>query len=110
MLLWFLRFYCLTNYSTLLQGRLAAEITKEELASCFNMPSEEAAKHLGIGLTVLKRLCRKFGVPRWPYRMRRSVERLIKNVEVGVRPELGASVASCVLPDNVCTATELTTK
>jgi hypothetical protein len=46
------------------------------------MPSEEAARKLGVGLTVLKRICRKFGVPRWPYRKLKSLDRLITNVEV----------------------------
>lgn len=46
------------------------------------MASEEAAKKLGVGLTVLKRICRKFGVPRWPYRKLKSLDRLITNVEV----------------------------
>lgn len=46
------------------------------------MPSEEAAKRLGVGLTVLKRICRKFGVPRWPFRKLKSLDRLITNVEV----------------------------
>lgn len=64
------------------QGRIASEITREELAECFNMASEEAAKKLGVGLTVLKRICRKFGVPRWPYRKLKSLDRLITNVEV----------------------------
>lgn len=49
----------------------------------FHLPSEDAAKAMGLGLTSLKRLCRKYGVPRWPYRARKSVERLINAVEVG---------------------------
>ena len=64
------------------QGRIASEITREELSDCFGMPSEEAARRLGVGLTVLKRICRKFGVPRWPYRKLKSLDRLITNVEV----------------------------
>lgn len=64
------------------QGRIASEITREELSECFNMPSEDAAKKLGVGLTVLKRICRKFGVPRWPFRKLKSLDRLITNVEV----------------------------
>ena len=55
-------------------------ITKEMLAACFNMTSEEACKKLGIGLTILKRHCRKFGISRWPYRKYKSLSRLIKHV------------------------------
>lgn len=50
------------------------------------MSSEEASKVLGIGLTVLKRICRKFGVKRWPYRKLKSLDRLINNVESGLVP------------------------
>jgi hypothetical protein len=47
----------------------------------FNLPIEEAAKHLGIGQTMLKHYCRKFGIPRWPYRKRQSVVQLITSIE-----------------------------
>lgn len=30
-----------------LQGRLVSTITREELESCFHMPSEQACRHLG---------------------------------------------------------------
>ena len=38
---------------------------------------------MGVGLTILKRLCRKHGVARWPHRARKSVERLLLCAEVG---------------------------
>ncbi len=47
----------------------------------FNLPIEEAAKHLGIGQTMLKHYCRKFQIPRWPYRKRQSVVQLIQSIE-----------------------------
>ena len=56
------------------------------------MPSEEAAKKLGVGLTVLKRICRKFGVPRWPYRKLKSLDRLITNVEVNLLADDGRDI------------------
>ncbi|GAB4823336.1 hypothetical protein N2152v2_010382 [Parachlorella kessleri] len=49
-------------------GILAADITKEMLEQWFHLPSHEACGHLGISLSVLKRVCRKLGIPRWPYR------------------------------------------
>jgi hypothetical protein len=51
------------------------------LPQVFNLPIEEAAKHLGIGQTMLKHYCRKFGIPRWPYRKRQSVVQLISSIE-----------------------------
>jgi hypothetical protein len=47
----------------------------------FHLPIEEAAKSLGIGQTMLKHYCRKFGIPRWPYRKRQSVVQLIASIE-----------------------------
>ena len=66
--------------------RSAADITQEELSSCFHLPSEVACKKLGIGLTVLKRQCRKFGIKRWPFRKMKSLDRLITNVQAGISP------------------------
>eukprot|EP00873_Tetraselmis_striata_P021315 jgi/Tetstr1/441579/TSEL_029807.t1 len=67
-------------------GRTSSEITKEELAQCFHMPSELACKRLGIGLTVLKRQCRKYGIKRWPFRKMKSLDRLIENIQASVAP------------------------
>jgi hypothetical protein len=50
------------------------------------MPSEQACRKLGIGLTVLKRQCRKFGIKRWPFRKMKSLDRLITNVQKGITP------------------------
>jgi hypothetical protein len=66
--------------------RSAANITQEELSSCFHLPSEAACRRLGIGLTVLKRQCRKFGIKRWPFRKMKSLDRLITNVQAGISP------------------------
>ena len=50
------------------------------------MPSEEACVKLGIGMTVLKRQCRKYGIKRWPFRKMKSLDRLISKVEAGFSP------------------------
>jgi hypothetical protein len=72
--------------------RSAVAITREDLASCFHMPSEQACRKLGIGLTVLKRQCRKFGIKRWPFRKIKSLDRLINNVSQGLVPSEGGRV------------------
>jgi len=68
------------------QVRSTAQIRREDLAACFHMPSELACRELGIGLTVLKRQCRKFGIKRWPFRKLKSLDRLITNVQSGMPP------------------------
>ena len=72
--------------------RSASDITRDDLASCFHMPSEQACRKLGIGLTVLKRQCRKFGIKRWPFRKIKSLDRLINNVSAGIVPCEGGRV------------------
>jgi hypothetical protein len=42
--------------------------TREELAKYFHLPIAEAAKELGVCATVLKKICRKNGISRWPHR------------------------------------------
>ena len=46
------------------RGRYTAEVTREEIERCFHMRAEDACKELRIGLTILKRLCRRFGIGR----------------------------------------------
>ncbi|KAL6776688.1 hypothetical protein ACKKBF_B30550 [Auxenochlorella protothecoides x Auxenochlorella symbiontica] len=57
-------------------GRYVADITYEELSRCFNMPALQACAELGIGLTMVKRLSRKYGIMRWPYRKNRAERRV----------------------------------
>ena len=42
-------------------------ICRQEVTKRFHMKQNEAAMELGISLTALKKVCRKMGVPRWPY-------------------------------------------
>lgn len=49
-------------------GRYSHEVTYQELSQYFHLPTEKACQKLGVGLTILKRICRRFGLPRWPYK------------------------------------------
>jgi hypothetical protein len=40
----------------------------EELAEYFHLPITQVSKELGVCATVLKKICRKNGIPRWPHR------------------------------------------
>ncbi|KAJ8764865.1 hypothetical protein K2173_010330 [Erythroxylum novogranatense] len=65
--------------------RAAAEdigrIALEDLAKYFDLPIVEASRNLKVGLTVLKRKCREFGIPRWPHRKIKSLNSLIDNLQ-----------------------------
>ena len=59
----------------------------------YHLPINEAASQLGIGVTVLKKYCRKFVIGRWPYRKLKSMEKLVHCVkETGSRDSFAASV------------------
>lgn len=45
---------------------------------------EEAGEKLGVGLTVLKSICRKYQIDRWPYRKVRRIQWLYDRVKGGV--------------------------
>ena len=64
------------------EGRLS----RDDLAKCFHMPSEDACKALGVGLTMLKRESRRVGIKRWPFRAVQSIDRLITNVQTSGLP------------------------
>ena len=53
----------------------ASELTLELLQSYYNVPLAELAKELGLSLTLLKKICRKFGIQRWPHRQIRSLNK-----------------------------------
>ncbi|KAI7987653.1 Protein NLP7 [Camellia lanceoleosa] len=53
------------------------KLTVKDLIGYFHIPIEEAAKKLNICPTVMKKICRKYGLSRWPYRKIRSIERQI---------------------------------
>ena len=44
------------------------EFKLEELSKYFHLPEKAVAKELGICLTSLKKLCRSYGITRWPFR------------------------------------------
>ncbi|KAL6757196.1 hypothetical protein V8C86DRAFT_2630833, partial [Haematococcus lacustris] len=56
-------------------------ITKALLQEVYHLPINEAADQLGIGVTVLKKYCRRFQIGRWPFRKLKSMDKLIRSVE-----------------------------
>ncbi|KAJ1471582.1 RWP-RK domain-containing protein [Baffinella frigidus] len=52
----------------------------EELSKYFHLPEKAVAKELGICLTSLKKLCRSYGITRWPFRKLKSIQRTLAKV------------------------------
>lgn len=83
-------------------------ITLEVLRSKFHLPISKAAKELGMGVTVMKKWCRKFDITRWPYRKLHSMTKLIHSVKESnpafeVRrctwhPQQMTALPSCIRP------------
>jgi hypothetical protein len=55
----------------------AKSLQLKELQTCFHLPMAEAAKNLKVCSTVLKKICRKYGISRWPYRQIRKIDKAI---------------------------------
>lgn len=53
-----------------------------KLRTVYHIPINDAARELGMGVTMLKRLCRKFDIKRWPYRKLASIQKLVQSVEL----------------------------
>ena len=46
----------------------SAYLTFDVLRQYFHLPISAVGKELGVCATMLKKICRKNGIPRWPYR------------------------------------------
>ncbi|KAG5178426.1 RWP-RK domain-containing protein, partial [Tribonema minus] len=57
------------------------EPTLELLQSRFNTPLVDVAREFRVSLTMMKRLCRKLGIQRWPHRQIRSLDKLLFELE-----------------------------
>ena len=47
----------------------------------FHLPMNIATQKLQIGSTALKKICRRYGIMRWPYRRIKAIEKLIQQLE-----------------------------
>ncbi|EGZ13680.1 hypothetical protein PHYSODRAFT_511151, partial [Phytophthora sojae] len=57
--------------------RYGPVVQLEDLRECFNMPIAAVARKFGICATLLKKICRRHGIQRWPHRQIRSLQKSI---------------------------------
>lgn len=57
--------------------RYGPVVQLDDLRRCFNMPIAAVARKFGICATLLKKICRRHGIQRWPHRQIRSLEKSI---------------------------------
>ncbi|TXG66638.1 hypothetical protein EZV62_007913 [Acer yangbiense] len=60
------------NPSLSVQRKRTTMLTLQDLAQFFHLPIEKASKKLRLSPTVVKKICRRYGVFRWPYRKKKS--------------------------------------
>lgn len=57
--------------------RYGPVVQLEDLRQCFNLPIAAVARKFGICATLLKKICRRHGIQRWPHRQIRSLQKSI---------------------------------
>ncbi|XP_022143764.1 protein RKD1-like [Momordica charantia] len=57
------------------QRQRAGRMTVNDLKDYLHLPISEAAKKMNLCLTVVKKICRRSGLRRWPYRKVKSYQR-----------------------------------
>ncbi|CAM9830472.1 unnamed protein product, partial [Choristocarpus tenellus] len=55
-------------------------VTRATLERYFDRPLDEAGRALGVSTTIVKRLCRKMGITRWPFRQICSVNKALSKI------------------------------
>lgn len=59
----------------------SGKVSFETLKQYFSLPITAAAQELGVCATMLKKLCRQYGVKRWPHRKIQSIDDRIRTLE-----------------------------
>ncbi len=68
--------------------RKKRNITLEELEAQYDTPLVHVAQKMGLSITMLKKVCRGYGIQRWPHRQIRSINRSITKIcKVGATSE-----------------------
>ncbi|KAK9149173.1 hypothetical protein Scep_007930 [Stephania cephalantha] len=71
--------------SLAMQRERTGRLKLSDLEAYFHLPIEVAAKKLAMCPTVLKKICRKHGVLRWPHRKIKSIDRQILSLRVSLK-------------------------
>lgn len=66
-------------------------IQLDDLKQCFNMPIAAVARKFGICATLLKKICRRHGIQRWPHRQIRSLQKSIDMLRESLRVAKGTN-------------------
>ncbi|KAL6000678.1 hypothetical protein ACLOJK_006404 [Asimina triloba] len=76
------------------QRERTRKLKLKDLVGHFHLPIQAAAKKLSVCSTVLKKICRRNGLRRWPYRKVKSLDRRIRELQKSVRDVNGRGCES----------------
>ncbi len=62
------------------KSRNRRDITLEDLEDHYDTPLRHVSQKMGLSITMLKKICRRFGIQRWPHRQIRSINRSIAKI------------------------------
>lgn len=65
----------------------------QRVSQYFHLPINDAAKELGMCLTVLKKICRKHGLKRWPHRKLKSIDKILDSLHKSFLNENGEEIS-----------------
>ncbi|KAJ6406568.1 hypothetical protein OIU84_010139 [Salix udensis] len=71
-----------TRSNLALQRERAGKLTLNDFREYFHLPIEDAARKLELCPTVVKKICRKHGMTRWPHRKIKSILRQLTDLKV----------------------------
>ncbi|CEG45702.1 SANT/Myb domain [Plasmopara halstedii] len=72
------------NESNRVKSLVTKHISIEELRTHFDRPIIDVAKDFGICITLMKKICRRNGIKRWPHRQIRSLSKSIASMEAAM--------------------------
>ncbi|KAG5176615.1 hypothetical protein JKP88DRAFT_334856 [Tribonema minus] len=79
---------------------VSKHMTRAKLEALFDRPVEHAARALGVSSTIIKRLCRRHGIPKWPYRQLLRLETQIAKQEQILQALQEQAAVSVLAVDN----------
>uniref|UniRef100_M4BKA5 RWP-RK domain-containing protein n=1 Tax=Hyaloperonospora arabidopsidis (strain Emoy2) TaxID=559515 RepID=M4BKA5_HYAAE len=72
------------NESNRVKSLVTKHISIDELRVHFDRPIIDVAKDFGICITLMKKICRRNGIKRWPHRQIRSLSKSIASMEAAM--------------------------
>ncbi|XP_077230920.1 uncharacterized protein LOC143863994 [Tasmannia lanceolata] len=82
--------------SIAVQRERTMKLKLNDFVPYFHLPITLAAKRLNLCPTVLKKICRRFFLKRWPYRKLKSIDRKIANLKEDLAANKGGEAADSI--------------